>query len=102
MRMRPPEKSRMGSAVVATVVTTPPIFSSAGPVICRKMRIATHLIIMHASVEGLADRFRVSKGKKFRLKDFDPADTGKLKSADKAARLLEQTVELLSDLQEKL
>jgi PPK2 family polyphosphate:nucleotide phosphotransferase len=57
---------------------------------------------MHASLPDLAKAFRVTKGKKFRLKDVDPADTGKLKSPDKAAELLQESVQLLSDLQEKL
>ncbi len=57
---------------------------------------------MHASLPDLAKPYRVTKGKKFRLKDVDPADTGKLKSPDKAAELLQESVQLLSDLQEKL
>ncbi len=57
---------------------------------------------MHASLEKLADRFRITKRKKFRLKNIDPADIGKIKSEAKATDLLRQSVELLSDLQEKL
>jgi PPK2 family polyphosphate:nucleotide phosphotransferase len=57
---------------------------------------------MHSSLSDLAERFRITKGKKFRLKDVDPADTWKLKSPEKAAKLLQDSVELLSDLQEKL
>ena len=34
-------------------------------------------------IESLIARFRITKGKDFSLKDFDPRDTGELKSADK-------------------
>jgi hypothetical protein len=34
-------------------------------------------------VERFVRPWRVTRGKGFRLKDFDPADTGGLKSADK-------------------
>jgi PPK2 family polyphosphate:nucleotide phosphotransferase len=50
----------------------------------------------------LTEPYRVTAGDKFRLKDFDPADTGKLHSKDNAAELLEDGVELLSHMQEKL
>ena len=48
------------------------------------------------------DPFRVSDGKKFRLRDFDPADTRGLKSSEHAADLLNEGIELLSEMQEKL
>ena len=57
---------------------------------------------MHASFKDLASRFRITSGKKFRLKDVDPADTGKLKLAAKATELLQHSVQLLSEFQEKL
>ena len=57
---------------------------------------------MHSSLADLAARYRITKGKKFRLKDADPADTGKLKSPEKATELLRQSVQLLSEFQEKL
>jgi polyphosphate kinase 2 (PPK2 family) len=57
---------------------------------------------MHARFDDLANRYRIDKGKKFRLTDVDPRDTGKLKSPAKATALLQQSVELLSELQEKL
>ncbi|GAC1642356.1 MAG: polyphosphate kinase 2 family protein [Candidatus Acidiferrum sp.] len=50
----------------------------------------------------LADPYRITDGDKFRVKDFNPADTGKLKSKDNATELLDQGVELLSRMQEKL
>jgi PPK2 family polyphosphate:nucleotide phosphotransferase len=50
----------------------------------------------------LAKRYRITNGKKFRLKDFDPGDTWKLKSKDGAAELLQGGVDRLQELQETL
>jgi len=50
----------------------------------------------------LAEAFRVNHGKAFRLKDFDPADTGKLHSKEKAEELLQKDILQLADLQDKL
>ena len=50
----------------------------------------------------LAKPYRVSEGKKFRLKDFDPADTGKLHSKENAQELLQKGIAALSELQERL
>jgi PPK2 family polyphosphate:nucleotide phosphotransferase len=47
--------------------------------------------------------YRVSSGKNFRFKDFDPADTGGLEEDKHAAKdMLQEEVELLASLQEKL
>ena len=48
--------------------------------------------------------YRVTNGKKFRLKDFDPSDTGEATSEDKqrAKELLEMGVEVLAELQDVL
>jgi PPK2 family polyphosphate:nucleotide phosphotransferase len=48
--------------------------------------------------------YRIADGKRFRLKDIDPADTGSLASEDKqeSRDLLQSGVALLRDLQEKL
>lgn len=48
--------------------------------------------------------FRITDGKKFRLKDFDPKDTLDLKSEDKpkAQVALKDGIELLAELQDKL
>jgi PPK2 family polyphosphate:nucleotide phosphotransferase len=51
---------------------------------------------------NLADKFRVDSGKHFRLKDFDPADTGYWKSKDHAAEALQEGIAKASDLQDKL
>ena len=50
------------------------------------------------------DRYRITRGKKFRLKDHDPGDTGGLGSADKpeAKRMLADGVERMAGLQERL
>jgi|SRR5579859_2287066 len=46
--------------------------------------------------------FRVEYGKSFRLKDFDPASTLKLRSREAADKLLQQSIARVNDLQEKL
>ena len=54
------------------------------------------------STAALAKRYRITNGKKFRLKDSDPADTWKLKSKEQAAKALAASVERLAELQERL
>ena len=55
----------------------------------------------------IAEPYRIAKGKKFRLKDWDPADVGHLDSKDgdpkdEAHELLEHGTQLLNVLQQKL
>jgi PPK2 family polyphosphate:nucleotide phosphotransferase len=50
----------------------------------------------------LAKAYRVEHGRHFRLKDFDPADTGKFQSKEQAAAALQKGVAQLADLQDKL
>ena len=52
----------------------------------------------------LSKPYRVDDGRKFRLKDVDPGDTGALKAEDKprAKQALEIGVAALDDLQRKL
>jgi PPK2 family polyphosphate:nucleotide phosphotransferase len=50
----------------------------------------------------LADPYRIADGERFRLKDFDPGDTGKLNSKEAATEMLDDGVKLLSRMQEKL
>ena len=57
---------------------------------------------MSVTLKDLADRYRVAGGAGFRLGDFKPADTWKLKSKDRAQALLAEGLEQLQDLQEKL
>jgi PPK2 family polyphosphate:nucleotide phosphotransferase len=56
------------------------------------------------SISRFVDPYRVTRGKKFRLKDHDPGDTGGLGSEDKpeARRLLAEGVERMAALQERL
>lgn len=51
-----------------------------------------------------AEPFRITNGKKFRLKDIDPGDTLHLESEDKprAKEILAMGVQLLAELQDKL
>ena len=51
---------------------------------------------------SFAKPFRIEDGARFRLKNFDPRDTGRLKSKEQAEQWLQKGVSLLSALQEKL
>jgi PPK2 family polyphosphate:nucleotide phosphotransferase len=46
--------------------------------------------------------YRVADGKNLRLKDFDPGDTGRLRSKEDASELLEKGVARMAELQDKL
>jgi PPK2 family polyphosphate:nucleotide phosphotransferase len=50
----------------------------------------------------LSKPYRVDDGKHFLLRDFDPADTGKMKSKEDAAAELQRGIEQLCNLQDKL
>ena len=50
----------------------------------------------------LADPYRIADGKKFRLKDFDPADSGHFHSKEHAKQLLERGIAAMAELQDKL
>jgi PPK2 family polyphosphate:nucleotide phosphotransferase len=50
----------------------------------------------------IVEKFCITKGNKFRLKDYDPADTNGVKSKQHAEAILERRVGLLSDMQERL
>jgi len=50
----------------------------------------------------LAKPYRVEDGKRFRLEDFDPADTGNMRSKERAAAALQQGLDQLRVLQDKL
>jgi PPK2 family polyphosphate:nucleotide phosphotransferase len=64
----------------------------------------THTLhLPRKAVRRIIDRYRVTDGKDFRLKEFDPADTtGHLLSHAQANALLAESVQRLSDRQEKL
>ncbi|MDB6175630.1 MAG: Polyphosphate kinase 2 [Chthoniobacteraceae bacterium] len=53
---------------------------------------------------GLSEPYRIANGKKFRLKDVDPADTQDFKSEDKprAKEALQNGIEALAELQDML
>jgi PPK2 family polyphosphate:nucleotide phosphotransferase len=50
----------------------------------------------------LASQYCVTDGKKFRMKDFDPADTNGMKSKKHAQAFLQESAEALMEMQEKL
>jgi PPK2 family polyphosphate:nucleotide phosphotransferase len=50
----------------------------------------------------LVKPYRVDDGAKFRLKDFDPGDTGRIRSKEQAGQLLTQGIASLAELQDKL
>ncbi len=52
--------------------------------------------------DKLAKTYRVESGKDFRLKDFDPADTGHWHSKESATEALQQGIERTAELQDKL
>jgi len=58
--------------------------------------------ILMSTVSDFSKRYRVDDGRKFRLKDFDPADSSGLKSKKHAAKELPRGIERLSELQDKL
>jgi len=51
---------------------------------------------------SLASPYCITKGKNFRLKDYDPEDTSGIKDKPEAKKTLEHSVQLLSEFQEKL
>ena len=50
----------------------------------------------------LADTFRVDNGKHFKLKKFDPADTGHWRSKEHAEQALQESIARMAELQDKL
>lgn len=54
------------------------------------------------SSDDFIKRYRIDDGRKFRLSDIDPNDTGSIRSKSRAKALLERGVEQLSEMQEKL
>jgi PPK2 family polyphosphate:nucleotide phosphotransferase len=52
--------------------------------------------------EKLAKKYRVDGGKHFRLKDFDPADTGHWESKELAQETLQKGIASAAELQDKL
>ena len=52
--------------------------------------------------DKLARKYRVESGKHFRLKDFDPAESGHWRSKESAAEALQQGIVRTAELQDKL
>jgi PPK2 family polyphosphate:nucleotide phosphotransferase len=50
----------------------------------------------------LVDKFRVNDGKHFRLKDYDPGDTGHWRSKEHAEEAVQEGIARTADLQDKL
>jgi PPK2 family polyphosphate:nucleotide phosphotransferase len=50
----------------------------------------------------LSNPYRIDHGKKFRLKDFDPASTGRFHSKEHAQELLDKGIASMRELQDKL
>jgi len=57
---------------------------------------------MTSKIHHFIQPYKITNGQKFRLKDFDPADTAQLRSKEQAADLLAQGIKRLRALQEKL
>jgi PPK2 family polyphosphate:nucleotide phosphotransferase len=59
--------------------------------------------VMEKRVTKILDRYRVTKGRGFRLKDYDPGDTAALEMEKTAAEaLLKQGIVRLAEMQDKL
>lgn len=54
------------------------------------------------TLDTLARHYRVTNGKKFRLKDVDPSDTRNLQLKEQADDLMERSIRRMADLQERL
>jgi PPK2 family polyphosphate:nucleotide phosphotransferase len=57
-----------------------------------------------SKLKDLTDRYAITRGKRFKLKDFDPSDTGPYKTKDKeqAPELLARGVRRMAELQDML
>ena len=58
--------------------------------------------ISHKRVAKFAEKFCVTKGDKFRLKDIDPGDTNKIEDEELAKSVLADGIKRISDLQGRL
>lgn len=57
-----------------------------------------------STARDFAKPYRINQGKSFRLKDFDPEDTGDFKSEDKpkAQKMLAEGIEAMAEMQDRL
>ena len=67
-----------------------------------KRKLSRRMKIHRKKIGGLSRPYRVSHGASFRLKDVDPRDKGDPKIARHADELLAESVQVISELQEKL
>src|SRR5271168_1261911 len=81
------------------VVETSPYHSLEGELSRIYKRSSTRLAM---KTTKLAKSYRIDDGKHFRLKDFDPADTGHWRSIEHAQEDLQKDIARLEDLQSKL
>jgi PPK2 family polyphosphate:nucleotide phosphotransferase len=65
-------------------------------------RMAKKIHKFNKEAERIAEAYRISKGKNFRLKDWEPADVSGVESKEEGHKLLERDGETLALLQEKL
>jgi PPK2 family polyphosphate:nucleotide phosphotransferase len=70
----------------------------AGPLALKEIQLAKNLL----NSSEFSKPYRVTKGKNFRLKNFDPADTQGHSLKKDATKLLQDGAERLSELQERL
>ena len=68
----------------------------------RKLLIMRPRSKLQMKTGKLAKSYRVTSGKDFRLKDFDPADTGHWHSKEHAEEALREGNVRLADMQDKL
>jgi len=52
--------------------------------------------------EKLAETYRIDHGKNFKLKDYDPADTGQWRSKEHGDEAIQEGIARMADLQDKL
>lgn len=57
---------------------------------------------MISKIKNFIQPYKITNGKNFRLKDFDPADTAHLRAKEQAEELLSQGIKRVRALQEKL
>jgi PPK2 family polyphosphate:nucleotide phosphotransferase len=62
----------------------------------------TERSVLELKTKKLAKSYRIDNGKHFRLKDFDPADTGHVHSKERAEEVLQKDIIRMAELQEKL
>lgn len=73
-------------------------WKAAGAKRASELILSKHLL----STANLSEPYRVTSGRGFHLKDYDPADTQGHKLKKKASQLLREGAECLSEMQQKL